>query len=502
LGESIRREFSFDPVDTGRRQPQPPLATPPFLPGGQGIPGIGNQTLQPSAPILRPSFLSAFLSNLGPALAGGTATANGMQFGGLAGALGAIEEQKRYQTALQAQQQQQFWQRQMQQATQQRESALAQSTLQSQAQTREQQSQAFPLDIQEKQLGIEGQQVALQTRQGLLNLASNPQQVNQMVDSMTGNLGKLTSDHQALLDGAKQEFVGNLKQGKFDPTPIQAAMKTIVTERASTARGTDATPFKAWRDQFVKQMGREPNAQEITAFTTAGQAMRITGFENLRQDNYLDTTTGTVGTMTAGEFAAANKANPNQFVKYNSQVSNALKGQSLINDINAGIAQMRAAINDPNFKFSSKGRALMEVAAKSPETAVSTVMSGLAAQNLSNAEQNFVIARATLLERSMALRGLQSQGAGSDQQRRAIADMLVNFNTADKGMAEKQLRTLENNVNNVASAIPKIGKRGSGAEPPPAGMTRIRASDGSLHDIPSANLGAAKNIDPGLQVQQ
>jgi hypothetical protein len=485
LGETIRREFSFDPVDTGRRQPQPPLATPPFLPGGQGIPGMGNQNPQPPQPITRPSFLTAFLSNLGPALAGGTATANGMQFGGLAGALTNIQEQQRYNTQLGMQQQQQQYQRQLQQQTQARESALAQSTLQSQAQVREQQSQAFPLDIQEKQLGIESQQMGLQTKQGLLALASDPNRIDQMVGSMTGNLGKLTSDHQALLDGAKQEFVGNLKQGKFDPAPIQAAMKTIVTERASTARGADATPFKAWRDQFVKQMGREPNAQEIVNFTTAGQGVRITGLENLRQDNYFDTTSGTVNTMTAGEFAQANKANPGQYVKYNTQVSNALKGQSLINDINAGIAQMRAAVNDKNFKLSSAGRAILEIASKSPESAKSAVLAGLAAQHLNDTEQNFLIGHATLLERAMSLRGLQGQGAGSDQQRRAIADMLPGLASADPKMMGKQLDTLQNNVDNVASAIPKIGKRAAGSgtagQPPPGATMTVPGSDGKMH---------------------
>ncbi len=35
-----------------------------------------------------------------------------------------------------------------------------------------------------------------------------------------------------------------------------------------------------------------------------------------------------------------------------------------------------------------------------------------------------------------------------------------------------------------------------------AGFTRIKASDGSLHDIPTANLDAAKKIDPKLQVVQ
>jgi hypothetical protein len=33
-----------------------------------------------------------------------------------------------------------------------------------------------------------------------------------------------------------------------------------------------------------------------------------------------------------------------------------------------------------------------------------------------------------------------------------------------------------------------------------AGYTRIKASDGSIHDVPTGNLGAARKIDPGLQV--
>lgn len=37
---------------------------------------------------------------------------------------------------------------------------------------------------------------------------------------------------------------------------------------------------------------------------------------------------------------------------------------------------------------------------------------------------------------------------------------------------------------------------------PSAGMTRIKASDGSLHDIPSGNLDKARQIDPKLQVVQ
>jgi hypothetical protein len=116
----------------------------------------------------------------------------------------------------------------------------------------------------------------------------------------------------------------------------------------------------------------------------------------------------------------------------------------------------------------------------------------LAAKNLSDAEQNYLIAHASLLERSMSLRGLQGQGAGSDQQRQAIAAMVPNLVSANKSMIERQLKVLENNVSNVESAIPKIGKRSTasagesaapvGSSTPPNGATlKVPGSDGKLH---------------------
>src|SRR5262245_11704279 len=108
--------LSIEPIDTGRREP--PVATPPFLPGN--APGIQIPGQQPGAPSTRMSFLQAFLANLGPGLAGGLMSAPGAPFGtGLAGSLAGIEEQKRYTI------QQQILQQQMalQQQTQARENA-------------------------------------------------------------------------------------------------------------------------------------------------------------------------------------------------------------------------------------------------------------------------------------------------------------------------------------------------------------------------------------------
>jgi len=110
--------------------------------------------------------------------------------------------------------------------------------------------------------------------------------------------------------------------------------------------------------------------------------------------------------------------------------------------------------------LSMEARALLSLASKHPETATQTVMSGLAATKLSEPEQDYLIAHATLAERAMAMRGLQGQGAGSDAQREAIVAMLPGFATADKKMAEKQLKTLTNNVDNVDKTIPRVGKMG------------------------------------------
>ncbi len=408
---------------------------------------------------MRPSFLTSFLANLGPAMQGATQIIGPhLERGGLSGALGEIRNQQL--------QNRQFGLQQQEEA---RQNALAQSTLASQESARAYQTAETnrlnaltPFDVQDRKL---------QTDLMMANIKfyASPDNLTGAVQDATKSLGQLSAPEQAQIDAATKEAQITRK---FDP--INTAVRNISQDRITTARGTDTSAFKAWRSQFIKEHGREPNSQEIQGFTTAGQMMRIAGLENLRQDNYLDTSVpgGSVATMTAGEFAVANKLNPGRFVKYNGTVSNTLKAQSFISDIRDGMRQMLTAVNAPNFKLSSKARALMSLANRNPETAVSTVMSGLAAQNLSGPEQDYLIAHASLLERAMSLRSLQGQGAGSDQQRAAIAGLVPGFATANKDMALKLLTTLSNNVDNVEKAFPKVG--GSSTQPSASSKRFIR----------------------------
>jgi hypothetical protein len=422
VGDTLKKighEFQIGDVNT-------PVSTPDMNLGGVTIPG--QQTM-----VGRPSFISAFLQNLQYAIpdalkysqvpGGGAAT-------GLAGVFQGAEDR-----------------RLQQQKT-------AQTTflndLASRRENREQQS--FQTDEALKGLN-------LQRQKDLTSFASNPQALDQVLTPMSASLTNLIPAEKAQLDSARIAVETNLRLGKLDVSPYNTAIAKISQDRITEQNGKDSSPFKAWKTQFIAEKGRGPDSKEIQAFQNSGQAMKIEGLQNLRQDNYLDTTTGTVETKTAGEFAQDNKSEPGRYLKFSGQIANSLKGQSLINDIRDGIKQMRSAVNAPDFQLSSGARALMSLASKNPDTAVGTVMTGLASQKLSEAEQNYLIAHATLVERSMSLRGLQGQGAGSDEQRRAIVAMLPSLVTADKKMAEKQLKTLENNVDNVASSIPKLGKR-------------------------------------------
>ncbi len=290
--------------------------------------------------------------------------------------------------------------------------------------------------------------------------AAGPTPFEQEMQKTEKILGTMTPDEQSIWENAK-----SVAAKSMSAAPVSAAIGKISENRQAIHKAElELTPFKSWQAKFTKEHGREPTAKEVEDFQTAGMQLRIAGMENLRQDNYLDTTQpggGAITAMTSGEFAAANKEEPGRFVKSTPTVANAVKATGLINDIRDGMKQMKdanAALPDKG--LSTEGRALLALAAKHPETATQTVMAGLAATKLSEAEQDYLIAHATLAERAMAMRGLQGQGAGSESQRMAIVAMLPGFATADKKMAEKQLKTLTNNVDNVDRTIPRVGKMG------------------------------------------
>src|SRR5262249_37294772 len=134
-------------------------------------------------------------------------------------------------------------------------------------------AQLFPGQLQEQQMG-------LQQRQGLLDLANDPSHVQQILSSMTEGLGQTSSDEAAMLRSAAGEFQAGLRAGKFDTKPVNDAVTKIIQDRMTAKRGlAETTDFKSWHQQFIAENGREPNTKEIRQFRNEGVGLRITGME-------------------------------------------------------------------------------------------------------------------------------------------------------------------------------------------------------------------------------
>jgi len=116
---------------------------------------------------------------------------------------------------------------------------------------------------------------------------------------------------------------------------------------------------------------------------------------------------------------------------------------------------------------------------------------------------------------------LISQGNLPERVKGSVKNLLTGDNWTDKmqqdmlSFGDAQGQVAADNLNRGIANVNKLyntnvgtgllqnpsGQRQPGAGAP-QGYTRIKASDGSLHDIPTQNLGAAKQRDPQLQVIQ
>ncbi|SRR6266576_2570323 len=282
-----------------------------------------------------------------------------------------------------------------------------------------------PLDIKLKQIEV-GRAEALNKFYGAganLDGASIP--FDQMMSNARASLGKLSGDEKAILDAGENTTRFEGKQGMPN---AQQHVAAAINEISNNRRAFEvAKLYGSFRGDIYNK-------------------------------DYLNTDTGALEQLTANEFLKASKETPGRYLEYSSTVANAMKAQSQVNDIQDGIANMRAVLKDPKFEFTPTGRTLMAAAAKDP-TILTAAMSGAAAQQLSPAEKDYFQAMNTLVERGMSLRGLQGQGAGSDAQREAIVRLLPSLTTADPAMAIKALDLFQNNLDNLNKGIPKIGKQ-------------------------------------------
>lgn len=268
MGDTLQREFSLNPVDTGRYNPPPPPTT-------VNVGGIPVQQPQPAMPITRPSFLQSFLSNLGPALAGGLAQTGDPRFPfgtGMGGALQGIQQQQRVRFEQGLQQNQIA----LQQQAAQRQAQLAQSQIATSQAELSKLQQETPLDVQQKQLGID-------VMKAQLGFYSDPGNLDRAVSDATRTLGKLDPSEQAQLDAAKQD--AKLKRS-FDP--VTATVGKIAQDRFQMRKADETSGFNDYINDPNIDKGVKKNRATFISWKAKQNPMAVIAGNMLPQGNALD----------------------------------------------------------------------------------------------------------------------------------------------------------------------------------------------------------------------
>jgi hypothetical protein len=124
--------------------------------------------------------------------------------------------------------------------------------------------------------------------------------------------------------------------------------------------------------------------------------------------------------------------------------------------------------------------------------------------------KDYLITVSSLKESALGLPKEITGGARTSEiQGNALFQNLPSGASGDSKYALEQAQKFQANIDRLRDRVPQIrgmqptaphADLGSASTTAPQSMTRVKASDGSLHDIPTANLAKAKKIDPNLQV--
>jgi hypothetical protein len=131
--------------------------------------------------------------------------------------------------------------------------------------------------------------------------------------------------------------------------------------------------------------------------------------------------------------------------------------QAQIGDIETASKKVRESIKNLDRPFDAEQIAKLDVALKSPDESIAQAeFKALAQQNLTPAQQDFVVWISQINERAMSLRNIAGMGQGAQDTRNAIRAMLPGVGSGSTEMALKQLDAFDQQVKVLKSGIPSV----------------------------------------------
>ncbi len=247
-------------------------------------------------------------------------------------------------------------------------------------------------------------------------------------------------------------------------------------------------------------------ANTTPAATGTNTTVRIEGMANSRELAVIDTKRGNaLQYISAAEINKANQLEPGRYAPAAPGMK-ALTQTSLIEDIRGSIAQTRVSLAGiPEFTAADKVLIANALRDRDPKSAIGQLIGGSAGNNLTPAQQEYLIDLAQLHEQAMAMRSVLGTGTGSEDLRAAILRTIPGPGTPNKAYAAMQLNKFEQTLNRLSrgvASVPLKDGAGPAPSPSPTGATYVRYAEGAGgHQIGQKADGGWYDVTTGAKVQ-
>jgi hypothetical protein len=251
-----------------------------------------------------------------------------------------------------------------------------------------------------------------------------------------------TKDDQALLDRA----MGAAKEKQM--------LRLAPEIAAQIGEPPDPKEYKKGRSdpEYAKALatyGKQAETIRDRESTTLGVA-RAKAFNEYRPVQAMDDD-GNVYYTTAKDAISQKLSGASEGVKLKPR-------EQQMTDIQVASGKMRDAITGLDKPFSPDQIAKLHLALTTPDdTLANAEMATLATQNLTDKQQDFVVWTKQLNERAMSLRNVAGMGAGAQDLRNAIRDMIPGVRSGSKEMMFKQLDAFDNQVKILRAGVAHPG---------------------------------------------
>ena len=227
--------------------------------------------------------------------------------------------------------------------------------------------------------------------------------------------------------------------------------------------GTPEKAQAAWGKDYEKGINREAYA----AGQDRGNAYAMGRLAGLQK--VYDTADGNRPKMVSGNDILAD---PGRYLPEAPGTTQALKATATLEDIRAGVTQLRPLVAQLDKGFEDRGKmaaAMIQGGGAFSQFAIGELDRG----NLTEKQYEYVDAVNSMIERAMTLRQVAGMGAGSDELRRAIVNALPGPGTPNSKQANDKLDRLEDVINRLEQGVPDVplkpNKQQSGGGTPSAG---------------------------------